>query len=232
MALIVRIDVDRPYGKEPLARHVLSRISSDLFFPAVQAFGYLAELKIMLGMLNNASASAHVFFRRCTRPSKEVLTLMEEGGHLVGLHLENSRSFETFAEEKQFIERHTGQTVRAVSKHGSGRFKYGYHHFAPYEPDKYLDWARKSGMNLFFGNVEDPSIVPQIRADGFASYPSAFWLEPAWRDTERFTIDWLTNQAGTRDVVLLVHPDNVLADAKLTKQFESLITGLETRIVT
>ncbi len=33
MALIVRIDVDRPYGKQGFVRHVASRISSDYFLP-------------------------------------------------------------------------------------------------------------------------------------------------------------------------------------------------------
>ena len=34
MALIVRIDVDRPYGKQGLLRHVASRVSFRLFFAA------------------------------------------------------------------------------------------------------------------------------------------------------------------------------------------------------
>ena len=48
MALIVRIDVDRPYGKHPGYRHVLSRLSSDLYFPRIESCGYLDELKWML----------------------------------------------------------------------------------------------------------------------------------------------------------------------------------------
>src|SRR5262245_6419196 len=117
MPLIVRIDVDRPYGKHPFARHVLSRVGADFFFPAIESFGYLAELNRMLCMLNASNARAYVFFRRCTLPSKSTLELIDLGGHEIGLHLENSRSFETFLREKTILERHIGRSVFAVSKH-------------------------------------------------------------------------------------------------------------------
>ena len=79
MALIIRIDVDRPYGRHPLARHLLSRLSSDLYFPSVTRFGYLAELGTMLSWLNASRRRAHVFFRRCTLPSEPIQDLLEAG---------------------------------------------------------------------------------------------------------------------------------------------------------
>ena len=79
MALVVRIDVDRPYGKRPLPRHMLSRLSSDYYFPKVEAFGYLRELKEVLCMLNDANAHAYLFFRRCTLPSDSVIKLIDKG---------------------------------------------------------------------------------------------------------------------------------------------------------
>src|SRR5262249_61689917 len=33
------------------------------------------------------------------------------------------------------------------------------------------------------GNLEDPSIRPSENETGLRVFPSAFWLEPAWRDT-------------------------------------------------
>src|SRR5271167_1795096 len=111
MALIIRIDVDRPYGRHPLARHVLSRLSSDLYFPKVAGFGFLAELQTMLTWLNEAQSRAHVFFRRCTLPSRLVLDLLGAGNHEIGLHLENSRSFATFLAEMQKMEHHIGKKV-------------------------------------------------------------------------------------------------------------------------
>jgi len=232
MALIVRIDVDRPYGKTPFLRHVLSRLGSDIYCPRVEALGYLKELEVILQMLNEAGARAYIFFRRCTLPTKSILELIDAGGHEIGLHLENSRSFETFCNEKAMLERYIGRPVVAVSKHGSGKRKYGFHHYAPYEPDKYIRWARESGMKVFLGNLEDPTIRPLEGETDLQVYPAAFWLEPSWRDTRRFTIKWLLAQASVSDIVLLMHPDNVLADPSLTEDLKSLLSSLDTRLLT
>jgi hypothetical protein len=231
MALIVRIDVDRPYGKTPLLRHVLSRVGSDFYCPKVEAWGYLKELEIILRMLNEARARSYIFFRRCTLPTKTILDLMDAGGHVIGLHLENSRSFETFCGEKAMLEEHVRRQVVAVSKHGSGKNKYGFHHYAPYEPDKYIDWVRRSGMIVFLGNLEDPSLRA-LEEEGLHVYPSAFWLEPSWRDTSRFTVDWLRDRAKSSDIVLLFHPDNVLANHSLTEDLILLLRSVETRLLT
>jgi hypothetical protein len=231
MALIIRIDVDRPYGRRPLGRHLLSRLSSDLYFPRIAGLGYLAELETMLGWLNEAEASSYVFFRRCTLPSAKVMDLMISGRHEVGVHLENSRSFDTFAEERQRVESHVGQAVQSVSKHGSGGMKYGWHHYAPYEPEKYVDWAEKASMRVLLGNLEDPTLAPTRTSKALWFFPSAFWLEPAWRDTGKFPVAWLLTEAQKRDIVLLVHPENVLADRQLSADFKKIISSLESRML-
>ena len=158
------------------------------------------------------------------------MKLIEQGGHEIGLHLEDSRSFTSFAREKAMLERHIGRRVRAFSKHGSGGAKYGYHHYAPYEPQRYLGWAHEGGIRLFLGNLEDPTLKPELGPDGVLNFPSAFWLEPHWRDTATFTIDWLMTHAQNRDIVLLVHPENVLESPELKEAFNRLIGGLETKI--
>ena len=232
MALIVRIDVDRPYGKRPFVRHVFSRLGSDIYFPKIEAFGYLRELEIIVKMLNEARARSYVFFRRCTLPTKAILDLIDAGGHEIGLHLENSRSYETFSDEKDMLERYIGRPVTAVSKHGSGKRKYGLHHYAPYEPERYIEWTRRSGMKVFLGNLEDPTLRPLVGEAGLHVFPSAFWLEPSWRDTRRFPVKWLRTQASDKDIVLLMHPDNVLADTKLTQDLKGLLGALDTRLLT
>jgi hypothetical protein len=229
MALIIRIDVDRPYGYRPLARHVLSRVSSDFYFPRVNGFGFLSELNTMLGWLNESGARAHVYFRRCTLPSQSTLGLLDAGKHEVGLHLENSRTFDTFAEEKGILERHFGKPIKTVSKHGSGGAKYGFHHYAPYEPEKYIEWAQKASMQLFLGNLEDPTLQAKTMSNGLMVFPSAFWLEPHWRDQQKFSVQWLLDSARERDIVMLVHPENVLADPQLVADFKRLIGTLESR---
>src|SRR6266481_953146 len=231
MALIIRIDVDRPYGRRPLARHILSRLSSDLYFPRVAGFGFLAELRTMLDWLNREGARAHVFFRPCTPPSRSIIEILDSGGHEIGLHLEDSRSHERFLEEKQIIERHAARKVMTISKHGSGGAKYGFHHYPPYEPEKYVEWAKLASMRLFLGNQQDPLMEPTNAGNGLLVFPSAFWLEPHWRDTKKFTVKWLLNHAPYRDIVLLVHPENVLADDGLVVDFKRIIKALESRIV-
>ena len=230
MALVVRLDIDRPYGKSPMHRHVLSRLGSDLYCPKVRALGYLKELEEMLQSLNEKRVRAYVFFRRCTLPSSNVMNLLEQGGHEIGLHLEDSRSFASFTKEKTMLERHIGRPVQSFSKHGSGGARHGYHHYSPYEPQRYLEWARKGGVRLFLGNLEDPTLKPEQVPGGVLNFPSAFWLEPHWRDTTAFTIDWLMTHARNRDIVLLVHPENVLGSPELSNAFNRLIGGLETKI--
>ncbi|HUI31071.1 MAG TPA: hypothetical protein VLX91_12730 [Candidatus Acidoferrales bacterium] len=230
MSLILRIDVDRPYGRRSLSSHVMSRIGSDFYFPAVRQLGYLHDLELILNLLNDSGLRSYVFFRRCTLPSGAVMRLIEAGGHVAGLHLENSRSFENFQNELRLLEWHLGCKVSTFSKHGSGVHKYGLHHYAPYEPEKYLSWAEKSGMKIFMGNLEDPTILPRHYGDSILFFPSAFWLEPHWRDTKSFTIEWLVNEARTRDVVLLFHPENVIVDAKLMEHFKYIICNSESKI--
>jgi hypothetical protein len=231
MPLIIRIDVDRPYGRRPFFRHCLSRLSSDLYFPRVPGLGFLAELRTMLTWLNEEHARAYVFFRRCTLPSRSVLELIEAGGHEIGLHLENSRSYATFQKEVHILEQHVGRKIRAVSKHGSGAAKFGFHHHAPYEPEKLVRWANEASMRVFLGNLQDPTIEPTTLADDLSVFPSAFWLEPFWRDTSKFTISWLLDRARMRNFVLLVHPENVLADPALVADFKKLIRTRETAIL-
>ena len=231
MALIIRIDVDRPYGRRPPARHFLSRLSSDLYFPRISGLGFLAELQTMLTWLNEERAHSHVFFRRCTLPSKSILKLLDAGGHEIGLHLENSRSLSAFLEEKEIVERHVRRRVLSVSKHGSGGARFGFHHYAPYEPERYIEWAQNASMRSFLGNLQDPSLEPRRAGNNLLVVPSAFWLEPFWRDTKTFTVKWLLDWARHRDVVLLVHPENILADSGLVADFKTLIRTLESRLL-
>ena len=86
-------------------------------------------------------------------------------------------------------------------------------------------------MRLFLGNLQDPTLAPAGAANGLMTFPSAFWLEPHWRDVDKFPVDWLLDQARRKDIVLLVHPENVLADPGLTQDFKRIIGSLESRIL-
>ena len=155
---------------------------------------------------------------------------MEAGGHQFGLHLENSRSAETFNEELRSLELELGRRVVAFSKHGSGRIRLGRNHFAPYEPERYLLWGREAGMKYFLGNLEDPELRP-VEDGGLLCFPSAFWLEPHWRDTKKFPMEWLLSEAAERDVVMLLHADNVTTSPEIMREFLVAIEKLEAAVL-
>jgi len=224
MSIIIRIDVDRPYGKRSVSRQVLSRCSSDFYLPGIESWGYLEDLRKILLILNQYHVGACIFFRKCTLPTQSVLKIIDEGKHLKGLHLENSRSYSNFISELKNLENFLNEPVLAFSKHGCGIKKYGFHHFAPYEPEAYINWGNKAGLKYFFGNGTDPT-DNMNKFKNLTVYPGAFWLEPFWRDTETFSIEWLLKAASKRNIVLLFHPDNILVDEKL---FKALIKVIQT----
>lgn len=224
MSVIVRIDVDRPFGKRDSIHRLTSRIRSEAYFPRMRKLHYLGDLNYILQKLNLSNVRSYVFFRRCSLPDRSIMDLMERGGHKGGMHLENSRSFESFKKELRFIESHLGRGVVCFSKHGSGVHKYGLRHYAPYEPEKYLEWGAATNMGLFFGNLEDPRISEYCFKGRLRYFPSAFWLEEEYRDIERFNPNWLVSESLKRDVVLLFHPDNVTTSPKLTEQLEYILS--------
>lgn len=224
MAIILRIDVDRPFGKRDFVHKAFSRIASESYFPRIEAFHYLDDLKFMLDMLNSMKIRSYIFFRKCTLPSRSVLSLIEDGGHVCGLHLEDSRSYETFLGELRYMEAKTHNVIRTFSKHGSGLHKYGMHHYPPYEPDRYIEWAKMMNMKVFFGNLQDPSI-PSYASGNLLVFPSAFWLEHCWRNTDKFDVAWLCHEAQERNVVLLFHPDNVTASPALMAELDMILSG-------
>jgi hypothetical protein len=218
MAVIIRIDVDRPFGKKSILHQAASRVASELYFPKLKALNYLRDLEEILLLFNEKNIPAYVFFRRCSFPSLPVIRLMRAGNHVFGLHLENSRSLECFKAEMHNLEDHIDGGVKVFSKHGSGVHRYGLFHYAPYEPEKYQIWGRELGMEIFFGNLEDPTIKPYVFDLGLKVFPSAFWLEPHWRDAKRFTVEWLCEASSSRDIVILLHPVN---NCKFSLSFNS-----------
>ena len=176
MALLIRIDVDRAYGKNSFIKHVMSRLASDIYFPKIDKLGYLAPLVSVFAMLNKYKRNAYIFYRRCTLPNSMVMKEMLTNGHHIGLHLENSRSYKTFMNELQLLK---GHSITAVSKHGSGQHKHGLYHYKSYEPEKYIEWCRQAGIRCFMGNGECPN-SNKINKSGVEYFPDAFWLEEYW----------------------------------------------------
>lgn len=230
MALIIRIDIDRSYGKKHLYNKVLSRLSSDFYFPKIVKYGYLKDTKEILILLNKLNCQSHIFFRRCSLPNKSLLNFINDSGHKIGLHLENSKTFLNYKNELNNIQNNTNVKVKIFSKHGSGKYKYGIYYYAPYEPNKYIEWGMRTGMKVFFGNLEDPSLLG-YKENNLLIFPSAFWLESYWRDANKYSIDWFIENACQNDIVLLIHPDIVIVDPILKGQFIEIIKNVPTKVL-
>lgn len=228
MSLIIRIDVDRPYGQKNIFLKALSRVTSDLYLPRIKTNCYLNELNLVLQLLNEKNISALIFFRKITFPSKRIIELMLTGQHIYGFHLENSKTFSTFVDELDWHKKRTGNDIKIFSKHGSGKYKYGFKHYVPYEPEKYIDWGLKTGMKYFFGNGENPNEQPKSFGQ-LTCYPSAFWLEPQWRDVEKYDEEWLIENSKYKDIVLLFHPDNIIFNKKLFDSFNYILDNVKVK---
>ena len=231
MAVILRIDVDSSYGKKNLLTHFFSRLTSDFDFPPIFMLPYLEYLNYFIKYLNNKSIRGYFFFRKCTLPTKEVLKVLREGGHVIGLHLENSRSLDTFKNEIEIIENSINSKVEVFSKHGSGKHKYGFYHIPSYEPDKYLRWGLQLGMKIFYGNLENPDISSSYTSEGLLYFPAVFWLEHHWRDTRSFDINWLIRESKIRDIVLLIHVENLLINKVYLDELELINQNTKIKII-
>jgi hypothetical protein len=107
----IRIDVDYPYP---------SRIRS--FMYTALNFGpgrdYLKNSKIAAKMINESvrEAKAYWFFTPKTIPDEELLTIMNNPKHEVGLHIVNDP-----VGELQLLEKETGRKIKYYTIHGTAR---------------------------------------------------------------------------------------------------------------
>jgi hypothetical protein len=221
MAILLRVDVDKPYGHHNLVRRIASKLVEDYELKIFPFLSYLPHLKELLWMLNENQVSGFFFFRLCTFPDKETKQLLERGHHSAGLHAENTRTAESFLEEvKQF--NLCGISCSCFTKHGSGTLKLGKHHYPPYEVSRYRDWARKYNIKFFSGNgtphTEDDLILQE---DGF--WPNLFWMEHDYRSKSFNTLQQFKAAAIKHDVVLLIHPENFYSYPILSIELQEII---------
>ncbi len=223
MAIILRVDVDKPYGKHTLTRRIASKIKED-FFPLWKLHtGYLTHLKEMIIFCNNQGVRGTFYHRLCTAPNQEILNLLKEGGHQFGLHLENSKSKESFLLEwENFHSFPNCLNAKTFSKHGSGVHKLGKYHYPIYEPEKYIQWANECGYEYPSGNGI-ASCASELYEDENGYYPNLFWIEPSYRHQGFRNIDEVLFVAKKRNVVVLIHPCNFKADSETRDDFFLLI---------
>lgn len=222
MALILRVDVDKPYGHHKLWRKVLSKIAED-YLPKLPHFpGYLSHLREFINYCNQNSVSGIFFHRLCTVPDKQTKDLLCKGNHEIGLHLEDSRTQDTALREYQQFKRLVPNLdIRYFSKHGSGTYKLGKYHEPSYKPDLYRKWSKELPISLHSGNAILKSISALPNPGGFQS--AIFWVEMDYREESLRSVDLAISLAQKRDVVVLVHPSNFVTDPKTRMEFCSLV---------
>lgn len=213
MPFILRVDVDKPYGHHSISTKILSKLREDYYFPASKYLKYLKPTEEFLRFCNTNGVSSFLYFRNATIPTKKILELMSEGGHILGFHAENTITKETFQEELQIFEEKVGQKVHFFTKHGSGKLKLGKNHYPPYEPEKYQNWSNALGIDFSFGNGIANSIASLAAQDGF--YPNMFWIERAYRDSHFSSLEPLIDLAKESLVTLVVHPANFYTDVNV-----------------
>ena len=218
MAIILRIDVDNPYGHSSLFEKALNHMRMNYPFPRVSQLGYLHNLIELTEELDNNSAQATILFKRDTLPGKKLANKLKAKGHVLGMHAVDTSSYDAFAGEKEAIEKECGP-VRCFSKHGHSGVKLSKAHDPEYNVEKLLDFGRRAGMSCFFGNGTDPSEMPK-RVGGLAYFPSAFWMKPGERQN---TNRWLLKESKKRDIVVLIHPIEWRESATLKAEIENIV---------
>ena len=220
MPLVLRVDVDKPYGRANLFQKILSKTREDIWGPAIGALGYGKAAKALADYLHQSRVGAFFSFRLCTMPSRAQLQEYVDQGHRVGLHAENTRNSSTFEKEVAAFKKASGfSQVDFFTKHGSGTLKLGRHHYPPYEEDKYRLWSKEFGIAFPFGNgtISDAD----WQREGVLT--DMFWVNHLYRDTERYPLQWALDQARQKTLVVLIHPENYYAVPTVRRDMDAVL---------
>lgn len=221
MAIILRVDVDKPYGNHTIIRKIASKVVED-FIPNFNIkHGYLSHLKEFIRYCNSKGVVGTFFHRICTLPDKETLGLLSDSGHVIGLHLENSRNKDTFIMELDLMKSKLNLNINTFSKHGSGVYKLGKYHYPKYEPEIYKNWAYEYKINYPSGNGIPLKPEDLFSVDDYYEY--VFWIESKYRNSNFNDLTELIQIAKFKDIVVLIHPCNFLSDENTRKEFDNLI---------
>ncbi|RJO60854.1 hypothetical protein C4544_04225 [candidate division WS5 bacterium] len=224
MPLVLRVDVDKPYGRENIIQKVLSKIREDYWFPPLVSLGYLSHVKKFLKFLESENIHAHIYFRRCTLPPKEWLGTSILSQHSIGHHAEDTRSFEALASEYEIIQKYMRPIkIASFNKHGSGNLKLGRYHYPLYEPDQYREWGQELGVPFLFGNEELVSrSIPYPEYIGY--YPNMYWIDRTYNESEQLNLEEIVKLATDRNIIVIIHPANYIADKQVERRMKELVS--------
>lgn len=225
MALILRVDVDKPYGHANLVRKIASKFVEDYFpIPLIGTWKYLTHLEEFIAYCNAEKVPGFFYHRICTRPTEHITELLLAGGHKICFHAENTRSFDTFSKELNEFRAYVKPLhVGSFTKHGSGQYKLGKHHYAPYEPEKYLEWAEREGVKFHFGNGISKKAEDLYSKGAF--FPDMFWMERNYRDPAFADLQPVLDAARHEDVAIIIHPCNFVTHKEVRDDLSFLVRG-------
>lgn len=221
MPAVLRIDVDTAYQNRILN---YARVNKELFL-GMDSLGYLSSCKVIADDLFERGIKASFFFLPFTLPSRRFVQELMEEGHNVGLHAVHTKEYADFSADIKRASKNLGR-ILGFTKHGSGKFKLSRSHDPNYDQDKFIEFARMANLKFFLGNGESPDENWQYKNDVLSS-PSAFWLNRNYRE-DKFTVDWLIETSRDRDVVVLMHPEDVTEGTNLmNREYERIMSKVE-----
>ena len=222
MPAILRIDVDRAYENRILN---YARVYQELFF-GTDSLGYLESCKEVVNDLNSRGLKASIFFQPFTVSNKEFAHELMKKGHSVGLHAVHTKDFKDFSGDLNKITNRFEGNIHGFTKHGSGKFKLSRRHDPNYDPNKFIQYAKQSNLTYFLGNGENPD-EKEKNVDGILYFPSAFWLNRNYRE-DKFTIVWLAEESVSRNIVVLIHPEDIVSGTELmVREYERILDSVE-----
>lgn len=203
MTVSIRIDVDNPFHYFGFVPKVLNYLSinwtNKLDFPAL---GYLKSANKLCDYLDKNNIQATWFFTIRTLPDKKLLKKLQSAGHEIALHAITANDLISLRKELFQLFQRTYDIIYGFSKHGSGVQKLSRFHDPVYNESHFHYLAKKTGLQYFVGNGEEPT--PLHAKNAVSSWDGCFWANPNYRDTDKYTVEWLAKQEDP--YVFLIHP--------------------------
>lgn len=226
MGVFLRIDVDNCYSWKNLLQKSLNYLCLNYPFIAIRSpkLGYHSFMNDLLQIINDQDIEAGWFFQPNTTPKRNILDKLKKTNQVLGYHCVSSYSFESFFKGLHSLEKKLSLKLNMFTKHGSGKLNLNRFHTPEYNESELVEFGKLSSLKLFSGNLEDPSL--KSREDGdLKVFPSTYWINPRYRDTSKFDLEWLESYAKHNTVICLIHPLRLLLEEDTSQEFNKFLNS-------
>jgi hypothetical protein len=230
VTVILRHDVDQAYVPElrfgTMARRFVVAMNwyreygvLGCSVPGIRTFGYLCATERLFEFEKSLGIRGSWFFRKRTRPAREIRDAMTSHGCEVSFHADRVKSEHEFL--KDLTDTLGDVHLNGFTKHGnaSNESEASLKRIEVYDAANCLDLSKKHRFRYFSGNGTDPD-EPWRIVDGLIYFPSAFWIFPGYMNDSKYTLDWLVRNQKEREIVVLIHP----------REYTDLFPGLKQKI--